>query len=38
MGTITIRNLDDRDRIAAMTPKGVKQTDCVSLLHENRGR
>jgi hypothetical protein len=28
----------EADRIAAMTPKGVKQTDSVSLLYENRGR
>jgi plasmid stability protein len=78
MGTVTIRNLDDKvikrlkmraknhrrsleaelrdllshasqqplivdalaeaDRIAAMTPKGVKQTDSVVLLREDRGR
>jgi len=78
MGTVTIRNLDDKvikrlkmrarnhrrsleaelrdllshasqqpliadalaeaDRIAAMTPKGVKQTDSVILLREDRGR
>lgn len=78
MGTVTIRNLDDKvikrlkarakthrrsleaelrdllsyasrqplvvdalaeaDRIAAMTPKGVKQTDSVILLREDRNR
>ena len=78
MGTVTIRNLDDKiierlkiraknhrrsleaelprpaqpcraaapdhrclaeaDRIAAMTPKGVKQTDSVILLREDRSR
>ena len=78
MGTVTIRNLDDRvikrlkarakshrrsleaelrdllsrasrqplivdalaeaDRIAAMTPKNVKQTDSVLLLREDRSR
>ena len=78
MGSVTIRNLDDRviqrlkaradthrrsleaelrdllgrasrqpwivdalaeaDRIAAMTPKGVKQTDSVVLLREDRDR
>ena len=78
MGTVTIRNLDDKvikrlkvraknhrrsleaelrdllshasqqplivnalaeaDRIAALTPKGVKQTDSVILLREDRGR
>ncbi|HVV95419.1 MAG TPA: hypothetical protein VHD15_18570 [Hyphomicrobiales bacterium] len=26
------------DEIAAMTPKGVKQTDSVELLHEDRAR
>lgn len=78
MGTVTIRNLDDKvikrlkararnhrrsleaelrdllshaarqplivdalaeaDRIAALTPKGVKQTDSVILLREDRSR
>ncbi|MBS0541841.1 MAG: hypothetical protein JSR47_23965 [Proteobacteria bacterium] len=78
MGTVTIRNLDDKvikrlktrakvnrrsleaelrdllshasqqaliadalaeaDRIAAMTPKKVKQTDSVTLLRQDRGR
>jgi plasmid stability protein len=78
MGTVTIRNLDDKiikrlkaraknhrrsleaelrdllshasqqplivdavaeaDRIAALTPKGVRQTDSVTLLREDRSR
>ena len=29
---------DEVRRIAAMTPKGVPQTDSVELLHEDRGR
>ena len=30
--------LAEADRIAAMTPKGVKQTNSVLLLREDRGR
>lgn len=30
--------IDKLDRIAAMTPKGVKQTDSVELLREDRDR
>jgi plasmid stability protein len=35
---LTINALVEADRIAAMTPKGVKQTDSVILLRENRSR
>ena len=30
--------VDKLDRIAAMTPKGVKQTDSVDLIREDRDR
>ena len=36
--TLIVDALAEADRIAAMTPKKVKQTDSVTLLREDRGR
>ena len=36
--TLIVDVLAEADRIAALTPKGTKQTDSVLMLREDRGR